>query len=164
MTVEQSPQGGHHYLKSRGVRLLGISLLGVLSLMLVACGANPLAGDWHGVVKLTAGKIVKQANKYSETKQSLTSNLHLNADGSYTAKLQDVDYTGDWAQSDQKVTLTPKTYMGMERSNFPATKTPTGGDAVARLYAPYNLDLSTDHKTLTHTDPLGTTTFVLGPA
>lgn len=149
-------------LKATLLGIGGIGLASVLSLMLLACGSSPLAGNWSGVVKPTTGKSTAKASQYSETKQTLASSLYLNSDGSYKAKLQEVDYAGDWGQQGQTVTLTPKTYMGIDRANFPKTKTPTGSDTVNQLYKPYVLDLAADGKTMTHTDDHGTTIFTLG--
>ena len=131
----------------------------VIAIGVAGCKSNPLAGNWDGVVKLNAGATPKKGIGYSETKQSLKSNLYLDTDGSYKAKLQEVTYTGDWSQSGQTITLKPKTFMGMDRATFPATKSPTAGSDLDKIFKSYTLDLSTDSKTMTHTDDNATTTF-----
>jgi len=132
--------------------------LGLL-IVLSGCASSKLAGNWSGSVKPSAEAQKSKGIGYSETKRSLKSSLTLNGDGSYTAKLQEVEYTGDWSQSGTKVTLKPKTYMGMSAENFPKTKKEVEGDALQTIFKAYDLEVSADEKSMTHTGAEGTTTF-----
>jgi hypothetical protein len=105
-----------------------------------------------------AAKKMKVAG-YSEGKKDSVSTIELSGNGSYTAKLEQVDYTGDWKAVGKTITLTPKTYMGMDQASFPATKKATGADVVSKIYAPYVLEISTDGSSMVHTDDLGVTTY-----
>ena len=126
---------------------------------LVGCSSSKWAGDYKGLLKEAAGKKPTKKIGYSETKPILTSTLTLGGDGSYIGKFREVEYTGEWKESGGKITLTPKTYMGMTQENFPKTKKDTDAGAVDSLFKPYDLDAGTDGKTLTHTDDAGTNTF-----
>ena len=141
---------------SRAVQLVGLSLL---AFAVSGCAASKWSGDWHGTRVIPKGKKVSKTIGYSETKPSVASSVYLNGDGSYAAKLEEVSYTGDWKEEGQKIILSPKTYMGIERSNFPKTKTESSTQTIDHLYRPYELETSSDGKTLTHTDDFGVVTY-----
>jgi len=130
-----------------------------IAFSIVGCSGGKWAGDWHGIRVLAPGKKMPKSPGYGDSKPSMESSLYLNGDGSYTAKFSEINYTGDWKDEGQKITLTPKTYMGMDRSSFPKTKTETSSGTIDNLFRTFSLDESTDGKTLTHTDDLGTVTF-----
>ena len=139
--------------------LLVLAIVSVAAFSVAGCSSSKFAGEWKGLLKESATKPKKKAGGYSETKPILTSSMTLSGDGTYTAKFREVDYTGEWKDAGGKITLTPKTYMGMPKENFPKTKQDAGAGAVDSLYKPYELDESSDGKTLTHTDEAGTNTF-----
>ncbi len=141
-------------------------LLTLLSLCSIqGCSSSPYAGTWKGVVKAiapkpTQGKGSSQnagLSRFSETKASTESTLTLNGDGSYTAKMQEVDSGGKWKQAGTTLTLSPDSYMGMDKEHFP------GGSAADGVFKAYELTASEDAKTLTHTDQNGVTTYTKAP-
>ncbi len=151
-------------LRVHNARPIGVSLcvwMGVISLasILMGCSSSKWAGNYKGLLKEVAGKKPTKKIGFSETKPILTSTLTLSGDGSYIGKFREVEYSGDWKESSGKVTLTPKTYMGMTQENFPKTKKDTDAGAVDSLFKPYELEEGSDGKTLVHTDDAGTNTF-----
>jgi len=88
-----------------------------------------------------------------------TTTQNPSCDGSYTAKIREVNYTGDWKEEGQKITLTPKTFMGMTEASMPPTKKDVGKGTMNTIFQPVVLEESADGKTLTHTDENGTDTY-----
>lgn len=137
-----------------GVVIFSVSILLALS----GCSSSKWAGDWHGVRVLAKGKKMPQQKGYSETKPTMESSIYLNGNGSYTSKFEEVDYTGDWTEEGKTITLKPKTYMGMDRSNFPKTKEETSASTLDNFFKVYTLDEAEDGS-LVHKDDLGTVTY-----
>jgi len=123
------------------------------------CSSSKWAGNWNGLLKPAATNTNTKRIGYSETKPTLTSTLVLSGDGSYNAKIREVTYTGDWKEAGKKITLQPKTYMGMSEESMPKTKKAVGSGTMDSLFKPFVLDEGPDGKTLIHTDNRGTDTF-----
>ena len=140
-----------------------IALRGLLVVVAVGagfgCASSKFAGNWSGTLKESAEAKKTKTIGYSETKRSLKNSLSLSGDGSYTAKFQEVDYTGDWKQSGSKITLTPTTFMGMTQDKFPKTKKEVGVASIETIFKPYELEVGSDEKSLSHSGPEGSITF-----
>jgi hypothetical protein len=139
--------------------MLGLTVLLASAISDIGCSSSKWAGNWKGVLKPGSGKQKKSAARYDDTKPIMTSTLVLSGDGSYTAKIREVNYTGDWKEEGQKITLTPKTFMGMTEASMPPTKKDVGKGTMNTIFQPVVLEESADGKTLTHTDENGTDTY-----
>ncbi len=126
-------------------------------LLISGCASDPLAGNWAGELKLAKG-VVLQTKGFSETKPTLTSHLTVKGDGTYSANIREVMYTGTWAKTGTKVTLTPLTYMGVAKAELVGTKQATSAGTTSAIFKGYDLEVSSE-KTLVHTDGQGVTTF-----
>jgi hypothetical protein len=128
------------------------------AIALMGCGSE-YAGNYIGEIKPSDPKKFFTMGKKSETKPITACSLQLNRDGTYSAKLLEIDYAGTWTQKGATITLTPKTYMGIERKDLGGRKQAVAGDALDKFFLPYELEVQKGSKTLTHTDKEGVTTF-----
>ena len=125
--------------------------------MITGCASDPLAGNWIGDLQVAKG-VKLETKGFSETKPTLKSKLTLKGDATYTATMREVAYTGTWAKTGTKVTLTPLTYMGVAKAQLVGTKQATSADTTSAIFKGYDLEISPE-KTLVHTDGKGVTTF-----
>jgi hypothetical protein len=137
---------------------LGFVSMFAATFALVGCGSDPLQGSWSGDLKLAKGKKLKVSG-YSETKPTIKSTLQLNGDGSYSANIREVTYTGQWVKAGTKITLTPKTYMGVDLAQVTGAKAASSAATTTAIGKPMELEVSADEKTLTAKEEPGETSF-----
>ncbi len=125
--------------------------------VLFGCGSSPYTGDWTGKLKPTK-EFLNRKRPSTEVKPSLDDSLHLSSDGTYTAKFSEVDYGGKWSEAGLKITLTPETYMGISKEQMAPKKGTTSTTTIDKIYAPMDLDVQSDGKSLTFTLPAGKVT------
>lgn len=131
------------------------SLLAIVAVALVGCkgggGETAVIGKWKGEIKLPEAKKDDPGAKMAEAFASMMSmDLELKADHKFTMTMMMFPIDGDWSMSGNRVSLVPKSVMGMTVEDFKKKQAASGSMSKSSDSPdkPIELELAGDGKTM----------------
>jgi len=140
------------------MRAFVFSVLVVFAVSLIGCkagGETAVVGKWKGQIKMEESKKDDPGAKFAEALAGMMAmDLELKADHKFTMSMMMINLEGDWSMSGSRVTLVPKTVMGMSVEDYKKKETASGTMSKTNgPDKPMELELQGDGKTMKGVDP-----------